>query len=238
MPAGHRLRRGRARPAAPRGDRACRSRHRCGAGSSSSPRSSSCCERAGRQFEYRTKDTARLAGVDPHLVAVADTGRDRRRGRRRADPERAVGPRAAVARASTPRRWPTSAATPRSASTTCARCCRSCCTTSCSRTCSRRAFDDPEREPLRTDRISWLRDLFDTACRQYDAQDLDRDDPVGDLLAELDRGLEGLDAATVRARLARIEQLWTAGSAPPSCTATCTRTPSRSSTPTSGTPPT
>ena len=33
-------------------------------------------ERAGDQFEYRTKDTARLAGVDPHLIQAQDTGRD------------------------------------------------------------------------------------------------------------------------------------------------------------------
>ncbi|WP_370514111.1 hypothetical protein [Cellulomonas sp. JZ18] len=69
------------------------------------------------------------------------------------------------------------------------------------------AFDDPEREALRTDRVSWIRDLFDTACRQYDAAGLDDDDPVGDVLAELARGLDGVDERTVRERLARIEGL-------------------------------
>jgi MoxR-like ATPase len=163
-------------------------------------------ERAGRQLEYRTKDTARLAGVDPHLLALADDGRDRLEdvGAQtlnglsvralqslvlyakamayfRGDPEVTLdGLRAVLPFVLHDKLQPDLQA---------------------------RAFDDPEREPLRTDRISWLRDLFDTACRQYDAQGLDADDPVGDVLAELDGGLEGLDETTVRSRLARVEQL-------------------------------
>src|SRR5436190_1977872 len=35
------------------------------------------CEVAADQFEYKTKDTARLAGVDWHLIATQETGRDR-----------------------------------------------------------------------------------------------------------------------------------------------------------------
>ncbi len=163
-------------------------------------------ERAAWQLEYRTKDTARLAGVDPHLVAVADDGRDRvedvgaqtlnglsvralqslvvyakAMAYFRGDPEVTVDDLRAVLPFVLHDKLQPDLQAP--------------------------AFDDPEREPLRTDRISWIRDLFDTACRQYDAQDLDRTDPVGDLLVELAHGLEGLDAATVRARLARIEQL-------------------------------
>jgi MoxR-like ATPase len=35
------------------------------------------CEVAGDQFEYKTKDTARLAGVEWHLLTAQETGRDR-----------------------------------------------------------------------------------------------------------------------------------------------------------------
>ena len=35
------------------------------------------------------------------------------------------------------------------------------------------SFEDPDREPLRIDRVSWLRDLFDAACVLYDAEGLD-----------------------------------------------------------------
>jgi len=34
-------------------------------------------EMAGVQFEYMTKDTARLSGIDWALIAAADSGRDR-----------------------------------------------------------------------------------------------------------------------------------------------------------------
>jgi len=69
------------------------------------------------------------------------------------------------------------------------------------------AFDDPEREALRTDRVSWLREIFDSACLQYDAAGLDDDDPVGDVLAELAAGLDGVEEQTVLARLSTIERI-------------------------------
>ncbi len=58
---------------------------------------------------------------------------------------------------------------------------------------------------MRIDRVSWLRDLFDSACMLYDAEGLDTDDPVGAVLDELHAGLDGLTEAEVRRRLARIE---------------------------------
>ncbi|MFC8190423.1 ATPase [Cellulomonas sp. NPDC057328] len=163
-------------------------------------------ERAAWQLEYRTKDTARLAGVDPHLLAVADDGRDRREdvGAQtltglsvralqslisyakamayfRGNAEVTLDDLRAVLPFVLHDKLQPDLQAP--------------------------AFDDPEREALRTDRVSWIRDLFDTACRQYDAAGLDDDDPVGDVLAELARGLDGVDEPTVRERLARVEGL-------------------------------
>lgn len=163
-------------------------------------------ERAAWQLEYRTKDTARLAGVDPHLLALADDGRDRvedvgaqtlnglsvralqslvlyakAMAYFRGNAEVTLADLRAVLPFVLHDKLQPDLAAP--------------------------AFDDPEREPLRTDRVSWIRDLFDTACRQHDTADLDRDDPVGDVLAELGQGLDGVDEATVRTRLARIEGL-------------------------------
>jgi len=42
-------------------------------------------ESASPQLEYKTKDTVKLSGVDPRLVAAADTGKDKLKdlGRRR-----------------------------------------------------------------------------------------------------------------------------------------------------------
>ncbi|WP_309232706.1 ATPase [Actinotalea sp. JY-7885] len=163
-------------------------------------------EHAAWQLEYRTKDTARLAGVDPHTLSVADTGRDRLADVG-AQTLNGLSVRAlqslilyakamayfrgnaqvtlADLRAVLPfvlhdKLQPDLQAT---------------------------SFDAPERQALRTDRVSWIRDLFDTTCRQYDAEELDADDPVGEILAELDRGTHGLTEQEVLRRTARIEGL-------------------------------
>ncbi len=66
----------------------------------------------------------------------------------------------------------------------------------------------------RVDRIGWIRALFDLACAEYDRLDLDREDPVAALFAQFSRGLDGVDAAEVRKVLRRIEKLlgeWSKG---------------------------
>lgn len=68
-------------------------------------------------------------------------------------------------------------------------------------------FALPENGAYKTDRLGWLRRLFDLSCEEYDRLDLDRDDPVGALGAEFDRGLDDLSERETRARLVRIEQL-------------------------------
>ena len=67
-------------------------------------------------------------------------------------------------------------------------------------------FALPENAHFRADRLSWLRHLFDMSNAEFDRLDLDRQDPVGDLSLEFEEGLHGLDAREVRSRLARIEQ--------------------------------
>ena len=68
-------------------------------------------------------------------------------------------------------------------------------------------FETAENAPLRTDKIGWLRKMFDLACAEYERLQLDREDPVGELTAEFDQGLEGVTAKQVRARMVRIERL-------------------------------
>lgn len=163
-------------------------------------------ERAGVQFEYRTKDSARLAGADLHELAAADTGRDRLadvgaqtlnglsvralqsivlytkaiayfRGRSEAGVDDL---RAVLPFVLHDKLQPDLEAAP---------------------------FDDADRQAMRVDRVSWIRDLFDATCRQYDSEGLDGDDEVGAILAELARGLDGVSEAEVRRRTARIEQV-------------------------------
>lgn len=66
-------------------------------------------------------------------------------------------------------------------------------------------FEQPGNQVYRADRVSWIRKLFDLACAEYDRQDLDRKDPVRDLSETFEEGLEGVSEQQAREQLARIE---------------------------------
>lgn len=161
-------------------------------------------EKAGRQFEYRTKDTARLAGVDPHLLESLDTGRDALSD---IGTQTLAGLSVRALQSlilySKAMAWFCGEANVRIEDVRAV----------LPFVLHQKLPVDPQstalgldsNEELRTDRISWLRGLFDTACQQYNRLGLDADDPVAVLLAEFDRGLDGLAAADVRTRLHTIE---------------------------------
>lgn len=163
-------------------------------------------EVAAEQFEYKTKDTARLAGVEWSTLAGLDTGRDRLkdlgcqttggisvrplmsmlgfakamaffRGHAEVDLEDLRQVAPFVLR------------------------------DKLSPDLDAPFFAAPEHARYRTDRVGWLRKLFDSSCAEYERLDLDRDDPVAELSAEFAKGLEGLDEGTVRQRLAAIERV-------------------------------
>lgn len=163
------------------------------------------CEFAAEQFEYRTKDTVRLSGLEAHLVNALDTGRDRLKDlgvqTRNGLSVRALMTLLLYAKAVAYfRGMPTV------------------------------GLDDvrqilpfvlhdklaPDIEApffegtgngvLRSDRLSWLRRLFDLACAEYDRLNLDRDDPTAVLFGEFGHGLEGVSQGEVRKRLSRIER--------------------------------
>jgi len=166
------------------------------------------CEVAADQFEYKTKDTARLAGVEWASLAARDTGRDRlkdlgcqtRNGMSvrtlmtlihyakamaffRGNPSVELEDVRQVLPFVLQDKLVPDADAP--------------------------FFDAPGHGWFRTDRVGWLRRLFDLSSADYDRLGLDRDDPVGALSDEMRAGLEGLDEPTVRARLARIERVIT-----------------------------
>ncbi|PYJ81354.1 MAG: ATPase [Verrucomicrobia bacterium] len=166
------------------------------------------CEVAADQFEYKTKDTARLAGVEWHLLAAQETGRDRLkdigcqtknglsvrvlmtlliyskalayfRGNRIVELEDV---RQILPFVLHDKLSPDSEAP---------------------------FFDAPGNAVFRADRIGWLRKVLDLSCADYDRVNLDRDDPVAELATEFRRGLDGLSENETRARLVRIERLIT-----------------------------
>ncbi|MFK4761844.1 AAA family ATPase [Microbacterium sp. ZW T5_45] len=66
-------------------------------------------------------------------------------------------------------------------------------------------FDVGAERELSTDTVSWLGDLFARSCRQFDALGRGADDPTAALLAELDRGLDGVTALEASRRITVIE---------------------------------
>ncbi len=69
-------------------------------------------------------------------------------------------------------------------------------------------FEAPGNAVYRVDRVSWIRHLFDLSCAEYDRLGLDREDPVAAFEADFELGLEGVTEAEVRSRLVRIERVF------------------------------
>ena len=163
-------------------------------------------EVSGAQFEYMTKDTARVAGVDWQLLMASDNGRDRLKDMG-AQTRNGVSVRnlmsiLAYAKALAYFRGNTAV-----------------------------EVDDvrqvlpfvlqdklqpdhdapffalPENAAYRSDRISWLRYLFDQANLEFNRLELDEHDSVAELELEFGKGLDGLNEKTIRQRLSGIERL-------------------------------
>jgi MoxR-like ATPase len=70
-------------------------------------------------------------------------------------------------------------------------------------------FEASNNAAYRSDKVGWIRTLFDLSCAEYDRLNLDREDPIVDLEMEFEAGLEGVTEQQVRARLVKIERLLT-----------------------------
>ncbi|MCC7143040.1 MAG: AAA family ATPase [Candidatus Eisenbacteria bacterium] len=163
-------------------------------------------EFAAEVFEYKTKDTVRLSGVEWHTMSALETGRDRLKDLG-AQTKNGLSVRAmmtllvyakalayfrgnrAVELADVRQVLPfvlheKLVADPDAP-----------------------FFAAPGNASLRSDRIGWLRRLFDLACGEYERLNLDRDDAVRLLDEEFRLGLDGLNESETRARLVRIERV-------------------------------
>jgi MoxR-like ATPase len=164
------------------------------------------CEGAAHQFEYKTKDTLKLSGVDWHLIASRETGKDRLKDLG-AQTKNGLSVRALMTslvfiKAMAFLRGDASVAledlrqilpfvlhdklVP---------------------DLDAPFFEAEGNGIYRVDRIGWIRQLFDLSCAEYDRLDLDRDDPVAALDAKFRRGLEGVTEPEVERVLAEIERL-------------------------------
>ena len=67
-------------------------------------------------------------------------------------------------------------------------------------------FEQAANRALRVDRVSWIRTLFDTSCKEYQRLGLDSQDPVREIEIEFAKGLDGLPEKEVRRQLTAIER--------------------------------
>ncbi len=163
-------------------------------------------DHAARQFEYKTKDTFKLAGSDWSQLAAQETGKDKLK-----DPGAQTRNGLSVRSLMTVMVFIKAMAYFRGLREVTMEDVRQIIPfvlhdklaqdTDCP------FFESAENAMLRTDKIGWIRKLFDSSCAEYERLDLDRDDPVAQLSAEFDRGLDGLSQREVKVRLVKIERV-------------------------------
>jgi hypothetical protein len=164
------------------------------------------CDQAAVQFEYKTKDTAKLSGIDWAQLASLDTGKDKLKDVG-AQTRNGLSVRSLI----TALVFVKAMSFFRGAAEVDLEDVRQIIPfvlhdklvqdSDCP------FFEAAENASLRTDKVGWIRKMFDMACAEYERLGLDRDDPVVELAAEFEAGLEGLTEKQVRARLVNIEKV-------------------------------
>lgn len=163
------------------------------------------CDRGAEQIEYKTKDTVKLAALDLHTITTTDTGKDKLKDlgiqTRNGLSVRAMMTSLVFAKALS---WF------RGHNQVTFEDVRQIIPFVLHDKLSQDAdapfFETAETAVYRSDKIAWIRRLFDLSCAEYDRLDRDRDDPVARLEEEFERGLEGVTEAEVRQRLVKIER--------------------------------
>ncbi len=164
------------------------------------------CESAATQFEYKTKDTAKLSAIDWHQISSADSGKDKLKDIG-AQTKNGMSVRAVM----TILQFVKAMAYFRGSAQVELEDLRQLLPfvlhdklvqdPDCP------FFESADNAALRSDKIAWIRRIFDMSCAEYDRLQLDNEDPVLKLSELFERGLEGVDQNEVRKRLAEIERL-------------------------------
>ena len=164
---------------------------------------------AATMFDYKSKDTARVSGIDPHLLGADDTGRDRL-----ADLGNQTRNGLSVRALQTTLVFAKAIAYFRGAEAVTVDDVRHVLpfvlVNRLTQDLDASFFEAEGNAAYRSDRIGWIRRLFDLSCAQYDQQGLDADDPVATMFAEFGGGLDGVTERQVRDRLVEIERTLTA----------------------------
>jgi MoxR-like ATPase len=163
-------------------------------------------ESAGDQLEYKTKDTLKLSGIEPHLLAQGESGKDKLKDLG-AQTRNGLSVRAlmTILVFSKALAWfrgnaevgfedvrqimPFVLHDKLVAET------------------DAPWFEAESNAVYRVDKIGWIRKLFDLSCAEFDRLNLDRDDPVQKLRDEFDKGLDGVNEREAKSRLVKIERV-------------------------------
>lgn len=161
---------------------------------------------AGGQFEYMTKDTARLSGVDWRDITAADTGRDRMKDLG-CQTRNGVSVRNLMTLLVYAKALAYFRGNPAVELEDLRQVLPFVLRDKLHPDLDAPFFAVPEHAPYRTDRVSWLRHLFDLSGAEFLRLNLEHDDPVGEMAALFAQGLDGVSERETRARLVRIEKL-------------------------------
>lgn len=161
---------------------------------------------AGGQFEYMTKDTARLSGIDWRDITAADTGRDRMKDLG-CQTRNGVSVRNLMTLLVYAKALAYFRGNPAVELEDLRQVLPFVLRDKLHPDLDAPFFAVPEHAPYRTDRVSWLRHLFDLSGAEFLRLNLEHDDPVGEMAALFAQGLDGVSERETRARLVRIEKL-------------------------------
>ena len=68
-------------------------------------------------------------------------------------------------------------------------------------------FESGDNSVFRSDKVAWIRKMFDMSCAEFDRLDMDTQDQVARLNEQFQKGLDGVDEREVRKRLIEIERI-------------------------------
>lgn len=163
------------------------------------------CESAAQQFEYKTKDTVKLSAMEWHQVTGADTGKDKLKDLG-AQTKNGISVRAIMTTLAFVKAMAYFRGSPAVeledlrqmlpfvlhdklvADLECP------------------FFESVENSALRSDKVTWIRRMFDMSCAEFDRLQLESDDVVLKLSDQFDKGLDGVGQREVRQRLIEIER--------------------------------
>ncbi len=164
------------------------------------------CDQAASQLEYKTKDTAKLAGIDWNQLTAMDTGKDKRK-----DIGSQTRNGVSVRSLMTLLAYVKGMAYFRGSAEVSLDDVRQLVPfvlhDKLAQDSDSPFFDATENAVYRVDKVGWIRRLFDLACAEYDRLDLDRDDPVATIVAVFEKGLDGVTEKDARGQLVKIERV-------------------------------